>query len=62
VKIKLTVEKIKSIPELIESGKTRMEVSELLGVSSGCVDYWIKRLKTSGYVIKAKRGPRPIEL
>jgi len=53
----LDAEKIKLIIPMREAGKNNREISKELGIGLPSINYWIKRLKKTGYdVPKVKKG------
>lgn len=59
---KMTIEKVKLIPHLLEQGKTLKEIGIELGASERCIQFWIKRLKYAGVKLHITRGPKPMKL
>lgn len=59
---KLTIDKIKLIPKLIEEGKTYNEIAKTLDVSVPTIQYWITRLRYAQVKMDIKRGPKPLKL
>jgi len=57
----LTEEQVRSIPELVDrAGGSLGPVALELDVTTGTVNYWVKKLREKGVKVNSKRGPKPI--
>ena len=59
IMITLNREQVLEIAELRKQGKTRKEIASLYGVSVSSIQYWMNRLKESGYKLPNVRTGRP---
>lgn len=58
--MKIDIEKIRTIPELLKT-KSREEIAKEWAVSVGTVSYWIGQLRSKGLVIENKKVKKLID-
>lgn len=55
-------EEVLQIPTLLEEGKTQKEISNIFNCHERTINYWVHRLRSSGYQLLVKRGAPRMKL
>lgn len=59
---KFTIEDVREMTELINSGWTYKQICDKFGIHVSTVNHWVKRLKLAGVKLTNKPGHRPLKL
>lgn len=59
---RLTKEQILQIPSLVREGHKHKDIALKWGVHERAINYWVRRLREVGHIVKAKKGTRKILL